>query len=132
MALLETMKKVAEQTGQAGSPTVFMFGTVKTVSPLVIRVDNRFDISEKQIVLMKEFRSGGYATHKHTVNPHDHTVPAHSTETAESHVHGVQPIETSQTGLETAQEIYFGLSAGDKVVLLRNQGGQEFLVLGRV
>lgn len=109
-----------------------MFGTVKTVSPLVIRVDNRFDIGEKQIVLMKEFRSGGYSTHKHTINPHDHTVPAHNTETADSHSHGVQALETSQTGLETAQEIYFGLSPGDKVVLLRNQGGQEFLVLGRV
>lgn len=31
-----------------------------------------------------------------------------------------------------ASEYYYGLAVGDKVVLLRNQGGQSFLVLGRV
>jgi len=56
MGLLDTMKKVAEQTGQAGVPTAFLFGTVTSTSPLVIRVDNRFNIGEKQIVLMKQFR----------------------------------------------------------------------------
>ena len=132
MGILDTMKKVAEQTGQAGVPAAFMFGTVKSVSPLVIRVDNRLDIGEKQVVLMKEFRSGSYLTHKHTIPPHDHTVPQHNTETADAHSHCVQPFQTENTGLETAQEVYFGLSVGDKVVLLRNQGGQEFLVLGRV
>ena len=118
MGLLDTMKKVAEQTGQAGAPAAFMFGTVTSVSPLVIRVDNRFNIGEKQIVLMKQFRAGSYQTHKHTV-------PQHSTEAASDHSHGVQ-------ALQTEQEVYSGLAVGDKVVLLRNQGGQEFLVLGRV
>jgi len=118
MGLLDTMKKVAEQTGQAGVPTAFLFGTVISTSPLVIRVDNRFNIGEKQIVLMKQFRAGSYQTHKHTV-------PQHSTETASDHSHSVQ-------ALQTEQEVYSGLAVGDKVVLLRNQGGQEFLVLGRV
>lgn len=118
MGLLDTMKKVAEQTGQAGVPTAFLFGTVTSTSPLMIRVDNRFNIGEKQIVLMKQFRAGEYQTHKHTV-------PQHSTETASNHSHDVQ-------ALQTTQEVYNGLAVGDKVVLLRNQGGQEFLVLGRV
>ena len=48
MGLLDTMKKVAEQTGQAGVPTAFLFGTVTSTSPLVIRVDNRFNIGENR------------------------------------------------------------------------------------
>ncbi len=82
MGILDTIKKVAEQTSQAGAPAAFMFGIVTSASPLVMRIDNRFDISEKQIVIMKQFMDG--------------------------------------------------LAVGDKVVLLRNQGGQEFLILGRL
>lgn len=33
---------------------------------------------------------------------------------------------------DAKSEYYYGLAVGDKVVLLRNAGGQAFLVLGRV
>ena len=36
------------------------------------------------------------------------------------------------TNTGPTSEYYYGLAVGDKVVLLRNQGGQSFLVLGRV
>ena len=45
MGLLETMKRVAQATSDAGMPTAFLFGSVTKTSPLTIRVDNRFDIS---------------------------------------------------------------------------------------
>ena len=45
MGLLDTMKKVAENTNAAGAPTAWFFGKVTKTSPLTIRVDNRFDIS---------------------------------------------------------------------------------------
>ena len=44
MGLLDTMKKVAENTNAAGAPTAWFFGKVTKTSPLTIRVDNRFDI----------------------------------------------------------------------------------------
>ena len=37
-----------------------------------------------------------------------------------------------QTNTDKTSEYYYGLAVGDKVILLRNQGGQAFLVLGRV
>lgn len=73
MSLLETMKQVAEQTGNVNVPAAFMFGTVTAVSPLTIRVDNRFDISGDAIVLMKEFKAGSYSTHTHTRSTHTAT-----------------------------------------------------------
>lgn len=134
MALLDTMKKVAEQSQNVTVPAAFLFGTVTATAPLTIRVDNRFDISGDAIVLMKEFRAGCYPTHTHAIDPHAHTVPQHVTSAAgtESHTHGVASFQTQKTDLTTDPEIYFGLAVGDKVVLLRNYGGQSFLVLGRV
>lgn len=134
MSLLDTMKQVAEQAQGVNVPAAFMFGQVTSTSPLTIRVDNRFDISGNAVVLMKEFRGGEYATHTHTIDPHDHTVPQRSTQAAGEgpHTHTVPSVQTEKTGLTTNPEVYFGLAVGDKVVLLRNQGGQSFLVLGRV
>ena len=62
MGLLETMKRVAQATSDAGMPTAFLFGSVTKTSPLTIRVDNRFDISGDAIVVMKEFQAGFYPT----------------------------------------------------------------------
>ena len=109
MGLLETVKKAAEAERNASAPCGFMFGTVTKTSPLTIRVDNRFDISGDAIVAMKEFRAGFYATHSHVLKD-----------------------DYQQTSTDETSEYYYGLTVGDKVVLLRNQGGQSYLVLGRV
>lgn len=136
MSITGTMKKAAAQAGNANVPAAFMFGTVTSAVPLTIRVDSRFDITGDAIVLTRELRAGAYATHTHTVEPHGHAVPQHDTQPSGDgpHTHGVAPLQTGQTGLVTAPgtETYSGLAAGDKVVLLRNQGGQNFLVMGRV
>ncbi len=47
-----------------------------------------------------------------------------------SHDHTLKNDYLTNTG--PTSEYYYGLAVGDKVVLLRNQGGQSFLVLGRV
>lgn len=146
--MLDQIKRISKQTAEAGSPTAWFFGLVTATEPLTIRVDNRFDIGEAQLVVMRQFRAGEYQTHTHTINahshtidPHTHKVPAHATQTAGDgpHSHGVDPVETGQTPLTSNDtpltsnpEVYFGLAVGDKVVLLRNAGGQQFLILGRV
>lgn len=48
MALLDTMKKVAQQSQNANVPAAFLFGNVTATSPLTIRVDNRFDITGRR------------------------------------------------------------------------------------
>ena len=52
-----------------------------------------------------------------------HIVPGHSTEAASNHSHGVRQFDSN---------IAEALKVGDKVVLLRNYGGQEYLILGRL
>lgn len=116
--MLEQIKRIAAQTDAAGVPTMIMFGVVKAASPLTIYVDNRFEINESAIILPREFRAGALSTHTHTVSPHSHTIPG-----ADS---------TGDSAPVTAGEVYHGLTVGEKLVLLRNHGGQEYLVLGRL
>ncbi len=150
--MLEQMKRLAAQTGEAAMPARLMFGAVTGTQPLRILVDSRFEISGEAVVLMRQFRAGKYATHTHAVPAHSalaagehghgvpaqetgeaagevarhsHGVPEHATTAAGGHIHGI-PEGT------TTVEAYAGLAVGDKVVLLRNHGGQQFLVLGRL
>ena len=116
--MLEQMKRLAAQTGEAAMPARLMFGAVTGTQPLRILVDSRFEISGEAVVLMRQFRAGEYASHTHTV-------PAHSALAAGEHGHGI-PEGT------TTVEAYPGLAVGDALVLLRNHGGQQFLVLGRL
>lgn len=126
MGLLDTMKKVAENTNAAGAPTAWFFGKVTKTSPLTIRVDNRFDISGEAIVVPKELQAGYYPTHYHTGMKGGGSGEA----AFASHSHVLK--SNYQTNTDKTSEYYYGLAVGDKVILLRNQGGQAFFVLGRV
>ena len=81
MSILDTMKKIAEQSQNAAVTAAYLYAQVTAVSPLVVRVDNRFDLPASALVVLKE-KDG---------DP---------------------------------------LAVGDKLALLRNHGGQSFLVLG--
>lgn len=98
--MLDTVKRIAQQTGEAGAPAAILFGTVVSAAPLTVRLDNRFDISGEALLVPRELRAGEYRTHTH--------------------------------GGTGGTESYYGLAAGEKVALLRNAGGQQFYVLGRV
>ncbi len=134
MGILDTMKKVAQGTQNAGTPAAFMFGVVTAESPLKIRVDNRFDISGDAIVVMKQFKAEYYPTHYHTGVKGPAETEARSGGSGEpafeSHTHELK--NNYQTNDDATSEKYYGLKTGEKVVLFRNQGGQSFLVLGRV
>lgn len=134
MGITETMKKIAEQSQNTNVPAAFLFGEVTAAFPLTIRIDNRFDITGDAIVLMKEFKAGYYPTHRHTGFAGSPTTQARSGGAGDasfaSHDHTLKG--DYQTNNDAKSEYYYGLAVGDKVVLLRNHGGQSFLVLGRV
>ncbi|MEA4933389.1 MAG: DUF2577 domain-containing protein [Lawsonibacter sp.] len=109
--MLEQIKRISKQTGEAETPTRFLFGTVTKLSPLTVFVDSRFYLTGPGLVVLKE------------LSGHHHTVPKQNTEETQLHSHMVPEQTTEDTG---------ALAVGDKVVLLRNQGGQQYLILGRV
>lgn len=109
--MLEELKKIIAQTIEACVPAHFLPAEVKSLSPLTLFVDNRFYLSPPALVVLKEMYG------------HCHGIPAHGTQTAANHSHSVSPFESN---------VAEALKVGDKVILLRNYGGQEYLLLGRI
>ena len=120
--LLQALKRAAIEAVEAGKPVILCYGTVTGVEPLQIMADQKTLLGEKQLELTRavqdyfvdieisthtENESGGsgwaeFAAHKHAIK-------------------GRKKLR-----------IYNGLQEGERVLLLRFQGGQKYLVLDRV
>ena len=149
--LIGTIKQASLDAVNASNPAAVMFGSVTSVSPLKINVEQKMTLERPQLVLSR--------------NVTDYTVEmtlAHSTENAlnvnlnhshsyngstnpggdTSHAHGYSGSTSPalDVGLQhnhtyTGKKqftIHNGLEEGDEVILIRLQGGQKFLVIDRL
>lgn len=89
--------------------TDLVFGEVISISPLNIRVDNRFNIDSKFIILSELVKE--------------------KIITIDSHNHSVNGVNTSKELTEIT--LWRGLRVGDKVRILRLNQGQLYYVLER-
>jgi hypothetical protein len=130
--MLGAIKRAATEAVDAAKPFALTYGTVKTASPLTITVDQKLELGPPQLLLTNNVR-------EYTV---DMTVD-HWTEDETAHTHPVQDTYTgggssSPTTHRHAYKgrktftVHLGLKAGEKVLLLRIQGGQQYIVLDRV
>ena len=121
-ALAEVMKQLAGQAEDAGRPSDYILGTVESSSPLSIRVSQKDLITAEYLITtdavrdydvdievnhVTENRAGGggyaeYASHNHDYN-------------------GRKRIR-----------VYNGLKRGEIVVMIRQRGGQQYLVVSRI
>lgn len=119
--LVRLIKRAALEAVAASAPVAVCFGTVTSAEPLKIMVDQKKILSTAQLIL--------------TSNVRNHTVKMkvqHKTDAASggfgdaafsSHAH-------DYTG-EKEFEVLLGLKTGEKVILLRCDGGQKYIVLDR-
>lgn len=126
LSLYDAIKQIVQTTLQNSKPAVFLFGTVTREEPLQIFVDNRFYLEGEALVVPLTLQKKAMDTHYHGLLTHS----AEPDRPIESLQNGVYATDSGSKGNE--KEMYYGLKAGEKVVLLRNQGGQQFLVLERV
>lgn len=118
----KALKMAAIQAMEAGKPADIYFGKVISVAPLKILVDQKMTLGELQLVLCRnvtdfqtevtvdwqsEYKSGGggdaaFSSHNHAVLGRKKII------------------------------IHNGLVVGDKVVLIREQGGQKYIVVDRI
>lgn len=132
--LLRIIKSAAAAAVNAEKPAELCYGTVTSISPLKITIDQKLTLGENQLILTKAVtdHSLDIEVSHYTVNDafmngtHTHTVCAvtdgGNLDTAHKHAYKGRKRIT----------IYNGLLAGEKVILLRVQGGQRFVVLDRV
>lgn len=108
--MLNAIRMAALSAMEAGNPVAVMFGTVTKDNPLEVNVDQRFTLDADFLIVPESLT-------QYEVNlQHNH------------------PTGIGTTGDALTQPIVIrrGLEAGDRVVLLRMQGGQKYLILDRV
>ena len=98
--LVRAVQQISSDANKAGYPADVMSGTVIATSPLKIKVEQRFDIDNAQLI-----------------------VPEHLTD---------YTMRMEIDGISRTVKVYSGLKVGQQVALIRQQGGQKFLVTDRV
>lgn len=107
--LLYAIKKASDEVNKASKPVVLMSGKVETVSPLSVRIDQKLVIPEKALIL--------------TDAVHDHDV--------DITIHGISDSDGDSISGRTTVTIHNALKIGESVLMIRKQGGQQFLIIGR-
>ena len=137
--IIEAVKIAAINAVKAGKPVEISFGTVTSTTPLIIDKEQKIQLRDPQLTL--------------TRNVTDYEIEmsiSHYTENEGQHTHGYFDSDTGQgssgsatrsTDATTHRHAYAGrkmftvhnsLVIGDKVLLLRVQGGQKYVVWDRV
>ena len=110
---VELVKQAAVEAVEHTKPSDLLFGTVISISPLVVDVEQRMKLEEQCLVLsslVQDFEL------EMTVD--------HEVEEAQEHVHSYKG--------RKKYKMHLALKAGEEVVLLRKKGGQKYLVLDRI
>jgi hypothetical protein len=113
MKLVDLIKSTALKAFEASNPVNILFGTVSSANPLEIEIHQKLKLTEEFLVLSER------VTRYEVDLEHDHSNSAGTTTKALSNLLTKTPIRT-------------GLKNGDRVVLLRVQGGHQFVVLDKV
>lgn len=130
--LHDSIKTIAMNALEASKPSGIFFGTVVSASPLKIQVEQKMTLGAEFLVLstlVQDFTVNMTVDHQteaeteHTHDIHD-TYTNGGTSDPTNHLHEYKGTKSFRVRL--------GLKAGEKVILLRVQGGQQFIVLDRV
>lgn len=119
---VENIKKAALDAVYASNPSGIYFGTVISPSPLKISVEQKMTLTEKQLVLTRNVTN--FKTTETMVWKTENKSGGSGDSSFASHNHQIQG--TKEITINNA------LKAGEKVILLREQGGQKYIVLDRI
>lgn len=160
--LLNIIKKAAKEAIDEATPSNVMFGTVTNTSPLTINIEQKLNLTSEFLVLTKnvvdytvdvsmnwstETRSLN-ANHSHdassevsvsskaSVSPNPDNISVSITNNTSSDV----SVQQKNINLSHAHEIsgrksltiHNALKSGDKVILIRQHGGQKYVVLDKI
>ena len=122
--ILELMKRCTLETIETNQPCDFCYGKVTSKDPLKILVDQKMELSIAQLVLTRNVSDFNI-----TVSIDNLSTDLESGDSGEAsfaaHSHSINVQKRKVT-------VHNGLELGDNVVLIRKQGGQQYLVMDRV
>lgn len=130
--MIELIKQIAINVNEQSKLSKFEFGTVESISPLKIRIDQKKILEQSDLLLSHLVRDyyvditvqhstdsiyGGWdTTHSHP-DAGDNVIPI-------DHEHEYKGRKKIM--------IHNGLKVGEKVVLIRQMGGQLYYILDRI
>ena len=120
--LTEVLQQLAINTVNAGAPSDYCIGVVESANPLVIRLDQRETITSEFLVLTDLVR--------------DYSVDVTVSHTTENNAGGAGDAEFASHNHDYKGRkkitVHNALNAGESVLLIRQAGGQEYIVLSRI
>ncbi len=120
--LLGVLKKIVLDVNEASKPVNVVFGTVVSDSPLKIQISQKLTLNKKQLVLTRNVTD--YKVFM-TVNHKTENKGCGSSYSAfSSHNHDYKGTKEFL--------IHNNLKTGDKVLMIRMQEGQKYIVIDRV
>lgn len=143
--IIKKINQAAISAVESTKPVAVYFGEVQTVSPLTINVEQKMILGEKQLILSRNVTDfttmvtvdwvseSSLSTHSHNVNitsesggdpEHTHSVSGNTGTKNLAHTHNI-------TGKKKII-VHNALVVGDKVIILRQQEGQKFVVWDRI
>jgi len=120
--LTKAIKQAALDAVEASKPMKLYYGTVISTSPLKISVEQKMTLSAAQLVLTKAVMD--YTVDIQVNHVTENTSGGSGYDAFASHNHAYKGRKQIK--------IYNGLKNGEKVLLMRFQQGQSFVVLDRI
>lgn len=123
--LMKIIKRAAVDAVNASKPVEVCFGKVTSVSPLKILVEQKMTLGKEQLILTRNvtdyktsITGGNVQNYYYTGSNLSGSAPV-----SPSHVHAMGKLQIT---------VHNGLVVGDEVILLRQQGGQKYIVVDRI
>jgi hypothetical protein len=113
MGMIDLIKRTAIAAVESRNPVNVLIGTVSSENPLEIQVHQKLKLTNDFLIITER------VTRLEVDLEHDHSFSGGTTGKA-------------LTGKLTNTPIRTGLKNGDKVALLRVQGGHQFLIIDKV
>ena len=122
--LVEAVKRAARDERESSKPVNVYFGEVISRAPLKINVEQKMVLGESQLVLARN------VTDYMTMVTVQWTTEAGALLSDGQTV--VSPAHVHEIGGARSMMVHNGLVIGDQVILIRQQGGQKFIVADRI
>ncbi len=130
--LMKTIKRAALDAVKASKPVEVCFGKVTNTSPLQILVEQKMTLGKAQLVLSRNVTE---FTVEMTVNHYTENETAHTHAVQDTYTGGGSSSPTFHNHAVTGRKkiiVHTGLVVGDEVILVRQQGGQKYVVVDRI
>ncbi len=126
--LVKNIKQAAVEAVNASKPAGVIYGTVQSVNPLEIFVEQKLVLTKEFVVVPEHLTD--YETEITFDDPNIKQIYTtwNMEETQESQR---SKISFKQPAAKHKITVYNGLKNGDKVIMLRQQGGQLYFILDR-